>query len=89
MHWHDASTGLELKFSSRGNLEKANSWQQIFVHNWQEFFYFKPNVFPLIFRLALQWDLVCKDSWQIPVHNLCFVTGSILGYIVFGALCDW
>ncbi|XP_075877006.1 putative solute carrier family 22 member 31 isoform X2 [Nelusetta ayraudi] len=37
---------------------------------------------------STEWNLVCKDSWQIPVHNICFVTGSILGYIVFGALCD-
>lgn len=40
------------------------------------------------FCLPLQWNLVCDNSWQIPVHNICFVTGWILGYIVLGALCD-
>ncbi|XP_056611917.1 putative solute carrier family 22 member 31 [Triplophysa dalaica] len=40
-------------------------------------------------NLVTEWNLVCDDYWKIPLHHICFMTGWILGYILFGTVCDW
>ncbi|KAA0723906.1 putative solute carrier family 22 member 31 [Triplophysa tibetana] len=40
-------------------------------------------------NLVTEWNLVCHDYWKIPLHHICFMTGWILGYILFGTVCDW
>uniref|UniRef100_A0A8C5DLT9 Solute carrier family 22 member 31 n=1 Tax=Gouania willdenowi TaxID=441366 RepID=A0A8C5DLT9_GOUWI len=39
--------------------------------------------------LLFQWNLVCSDYWKIPVQQICFMIGWILGYVFLGTLCDW
>ncbi|XP_023646596.1 putative solute carrier family 22 member 31 [Paramormyrops kingsleyae] len=35
-----------------------------------------------------QWNLVCGNSWKIPLQHVCFMLGWILGYVLLGSFCD-
>ncbi|XP_028332923.1 putative solute carrier family 22 member 31 [Gouania willdenowi] len=40
-------------------------------------------------NFVTEWNLVCSDYWKIPVQQICFMIGWILGYVFLGTLCDW
>uniref|UniRef100_A0A8C4QF54 Uncharacterized protein n=1 Tax=Eptatretus burgeri TaxID=7764 RepID=A0A8C4QF54_EPTBU len=40
-----------------------------------------------LFSLA-EWDLVCDRQWKVPLEQLSFLVGRLLGCIVLGSLCD-
>ncbi|KAM5262621.1 putative solute carrier family 22 member 31 [Ctenodactylus gundi] len=35
-----------------------------------------------------QWNLVCEDSWKVPLQQTCHLLGWLLGYLLLGAGCD-
>ncbi|KAM4614168.1 putative solute carrier family 22 member 31 [Discoglossus pictus] len=39
-------------------------------------------------NLVTQWDLVCDSRWKVPLEQICYLIGWLLGYIIFGCICD-
>ncbi|XP_006641409.1 putative solute carrier family 22 member 31 [Lepisosteus oculatus] len=39
-------------------------------------------------NFVTEWDLVCDSFWKVPLEQVCFMTGWILGYILLGCVCD-
>ncbi|KAM8946256.1 putative solute carrier family 22 member 31 isoform 2-T2 [Pelodytes ibericus] len=39
-------------------------------------------------NVITQWHLVCEDQWKVPTERICNLTGWLLGYIIFGFICD-
>ncbi|XP_008984632.3 putative solute carrier family 22 member 31 isoform X1 [Callithrix jacchus] len=35
-----------------------------------------------------QWNLVCGDSWKVPLEQLSHLLGWLLGCVILGACCD-
>ncbi|XP_047385206.1 putative solute carrier family 22 member 31 [Sciurus carolinensis] len=35
-----------------------------------------------------QWDLVCEDSWKVPLEQMCHFLGWLLGCVLLGTGCD-
>ncbi|XP_038139803.1 putative solute carrier family 22 member 31 isoform X2 [Cyprinodon tularosa] len=40
-------------------------------------------------NIVTEWNLVCDNSWKIPLQQICFMMGWIVGYVFLGSLCDW
>ncbi|XP_066439071.1 putative solute carrier family 22 member 31 isoform X2 [Eleutherodactylus coqui] len=38
--------------------------------------------------IITQWDLVCENGWKVPLEQICYLTGWLCGYIIFGCICD-
>ncbi|XP_023560977.1 putative solute carrier family 22 member 31 [Octodon degus] len=36
-----------------------------------------------------QWNLVCGDSWKVPLQHISHLLGCLLGSVLLGAGCDW
>uniref|UniRef100_A0A8C5DLT1 Solute carrier family 22 member 31 n=1 Tax=Gouania willdenowi TaxID=441366 RepID=A0A8C5DLT1_GOUWI len=47
------------------------------------------HLYRLQSNFVTEWNLVCSDYWKIPVQQICFMIGWILGYVFLGTLCDW
>uniref|UniRef100_A0A8C4QES1 Uncharacterized protein n=1 Tax=Eptatretus burgeri TaxID=7764 RepID=A0A8C4QES1_EPTBU len=39
-------------------------------------------------NIVTEWDLVCDRQWKVPLEQLSFLVGRLLGCIVLGSLCD-
>ncbi|XP_053550084.1 putative solute carrier family 22 member 31 [Bombina bombina] len=39
-------------------------------------------------NIVTQWDLVCDNHWKVPLEQICYLIGWLLGFFIFGCICD-
>ncbi|XP_074142282.1 putative solute carrier family 22 member 31 isoform X2 [Sminthopsis crassicaudata] len=36
----------------------------------------------------IQWNLVCEDTWKVPLQQIIYLLGWLLGCMILGSACD-
>uniref|UniRef100_A0A6I8Q6F7 Solute carrier family 22 member 31 n=1 Tax=Xenopus tropicalis TaxID=8364 RepID=A0A6I8Q6F7_XENTR len=39
-------------------------------------------------NIVTQWELLCDRQWKVPLEKISYLVGWLLGYIIFGCICD-
>ncbi|XP_030043713.1 solute carrier family 22 member 17 isoform X1 [Microcaecilia unicolor] len=39
-------------------------------------------------NMVTEWDLVCSQYWEVPVEEVCFIFGFLIGYLLLGYASD-
>ncbi|XP_074069664.1 putative solute carrier family 22 member 31 [Macrotis lagotis] len=50
--------------------------------------HFAPPAAGLLHTPVTQWNLVCGDQWKVPVEQMSYLLGWLLGFVTLGSACD-